>query len=155
MFFSRYQSIRLYLFVIASLIITALPGFSAFADEDTESVPVIACLGISEFEFEDWHGVLGDSIWLGYPEPGETPEWGTKHGFAVPEDAVMIRRYTWDTSVGERYVWVFYSSSTPDLYYVFPFKTMEEFADSNGNHMGVHPCGAFSTSRAQLDDIIG
>jgi hypothetical protein len=112
--------------------------------------PVIECLGIPEAEAGGWQNIQGQDIWLGYPTTGETPQWGTQHGFAWPSDVQSHQLTTLSTSVGERYVLVVSSQTTPDTYYVLPFISMEPYADANGNYYGAHPCGAFSVTYDQL-----
>jgi hypothetical protein len=40
-------------------------------------------------------------------------------------------------------VWIVYYPEYPDYVYYLPFNDITPYADSNGNHYGVHPCGAF------------
>jgi len=94
---------------------------------------VVACLDAPLGEFGSWQDVVGENIWIGY-ENG---------GFDVPSDLYFLPDVVFDTSNGLRYLWVVASDSTPDYIYVLPFNSMEPYSDANGDHYGVHPCGAF------------
>ena len=94
---------------------------------------VIACLDVPLTEFGNWQHVKGKSIWIGYD----------KGGFDIPDDWYFLPDVVFDTSKGKRYLWVIAAPSTPGDIYVFPFKSMEPYADANGEHYGVHPCGAY------------
>jgi hypothetical protein len=83
-------------------------------------------------EWDDLLALEGVSVWVGYDAGG----------WDVPEDIHNHGRIT-GTQYGERVeVWVWHSDQS-DRYYLFPFSSMRRFADSNGEHYGVHPCGGF------------
>lgn len=131
---------------IALLVMT----LSAFAqptpipNTNEELMSVIKCLGISSHEYKEWHNVLGHNIWLGYEQGG----------FAWPEDVKLMKWLRWGTSVGTRHIWIVFSMSTPDMYYILPFVSMEISTDSEGKHRGVHPCGAFAVERKVIDTLL-
>lgn len=75
----------------------------------------------------------GDSFWIGY-ENG---------GFDWPDDVQPELTLTLDMADGDqRWVDVYWSKQTPEVYYVLPYVTIEPYADSHGEHWGTHPCAA-------------
>jgi len=128
-----------FIIIIASLIIAAVILSIDFNKRkqkkpiQTQKELVVACLDAPLHEFGLWQDVMGESIWVGY-ENG---------GFDLPDKRYFLSDVLFKTSKGERYMWIVASHSIPDTIYVFPFKSMEPYADANGDHYGVHPCGAY------------
>ncbi len=83
----------------------------------------------------------GDSIWIGYDAGG----------WSVPNDIVGAWKITGDNGNSEIWVW---QSENEYAYYVFPFANTELFADGNGNHYGMHPCGGWQITRSDLNLLI-
>ena len=121
-----------FIIIIASLIIIAVI-LSVVFNRRKQKELVVACLDAPLHEFGLWQDVMGESIWVGY-ENG---------GFDLPDKRYFLSDVLFKTSKGERYMWIVASHSIPDTIYVFPFKSMEPYADANGDHYGVHPCGAY------------
>ena len=85
------------------------------------------------------------SFWVGY-EHG---------GFAMPGDASDVLRLTLTTADGgERWFDVLYSEATPGVYYALPFANTQAYADSAGEHFGVHPCAAFTLTEADYHTLL-
>lgn len=84
--------------------------------------------------------VTGRDLWLGYDNGGwETT--GDEYGrYKLTGDG-------WE-------VWLFYSA-TRDEYDILPFSNPEPFADANGDHYGMHPCGGWAVDAAIFDALIG
>ena len=114
------------------MIAVRTPGILAQDDLIDDLISVVACLDAPASEFGDWQDVEGYDIWVGYPV-----------GFDIPTDWYWLPDEYFFTSKGERYMWIVASHSIPGTIYVFPFKSMEPYADANSNHYGVHPCGAY------------
>jgi hypothetical protein len=121
------------------LILSVLVGVRA--DEDLE-IALDCVADATDIEYHTWLVDLpqwddllaleGASVWVGY----------SAGGWDVPEDIHNHGRIT-GTQYGERIeVWVWHSDQA-DRYYLFPFSSMRRFADKDGNHWGVHPCGGF------------
>jgi hypothetical protein len=96
-------------------------------------------LSLDDYAWQELGDLEGDDIWLGY----------NGGGFDVPDDAYGMWRIE-THEIPDVMVWVFYSPSTDEFYW-FPFPTSEPSADGNGNHYGVHPCGAY---RVSYDDVV-
>jgi len=121
-------------------------GFASRVDGQ-ERQPVLDCLGdveapmlftrqVTLLDNEAWQRLReteGRSIWIGY-ENG---------GFDVPDDLRMAAQVRGRGERGEIMVWIYQSPSTPEYSYWFVFASIVPFADGDGDHYGVHPCGAF------------
>lgn len=102
-----------------------------------------------ELDAEDIRTIInlqaGPSFWVGY-ENG---------GFAWTNDVMPELTLTFTASDGtERWLDVFWSEQTPDVYYVLPFSNPTPYADSNGEHYGTHPCAAFTITTAQYAALL-
>lgn len=76
------------------------------------------------------------SIWRGYQ---------SAEPFAQPSDAFKHWSVTMTGTDGtEQWIYLLDSAQTPDTFYIYVFDNVEPFADTNGNHYGIHPCRAFS-----------
>lgn len=111
--------------------------------------PALACLGefhdarierdglqdmIPPEDIPSWQGILGQSVWVGYEQGG----------FDIPDDtADYFTIYAVGEAGNEVQIWVWEAPSTPDWLYVLPFNNTTPYSDANGEHFGVHPCGAF------------
>lgn len=86
-------------------------------------------------QVEEFYAIEGyGDLWIGY----------ANGGWAVPLDAVYVGRlYLWSDDSDRAMVWFFVAESTPEWTYWFVFDTLKPTADSNGQHWGLHPCGAF------------
>ena len=83
------------------------------------------------------------SFWVGY----------AAGGFAWPDDVRPALTLTLTMADGgERWVDVYWSPQTPELYYMLPFADPTPQADSYGQHYGTHPCAAVLLSGAAADD---
>jgi len=51
-------------------------------------------------------------------------------------------------------MYILQSRTTPDIDYVYVFLTATPSTDTNGNHYGLHPCRAFATDAAPINDWI-
>jgi len=98
---------------------------------------------------ESWNNLLqikGRDIWLGYDQGG----------FDVPEDIIPLFRFR---GIGEENqaveLWIWWARSTPASLYWFPFPSVVPFADSNGDHYGIHPCGAYIVNFNDFLDWLG
>ncbi len=101
-----------------------------------ELVPVVECLGAPAHEFDNWQNVRGVSIWPGYENDG----------YKIPSDWYFLPDEIFYTSVGTRYMWIVGIRSMQGTIYVFSFISMEPYADANGEHYGVHPCGIYQVT---------
>ena len=117
--------------------------------EVSDPVSVLAFLG-------RWRG---RSLWRGYDDPDP---------LGIPEDAVRVgglemtlRRNEIPGRILENDVtgvWFYMSETAPSEVYVFPFRSFETFADSNGNHEGAHLCGDYAIPfelYTELIDLVG
>lgn len=85
------------------------------------------------------------SFWVGY-ENG---------GFAWTDDVLPVLTLTFEMEDGdERWLDVFWSEQTPEIYYVLPFANTTPYADANGEHYGTHPCAAILMSATEYDALI-
>lgn len=83
----------------------------------------------------------GDSFWVGYDNGG----------FDWPGDVQPVLTLTFEMQDGEsRWLDVFWSEATPDVYYALPFVTVEPYADAQGEHYGTHPCAAIRLTAAEF-----
>ena len=79
--------------------------------------------------------VEGRDLWLGYENGG----W-----FTTGDERGAYKM------IGEGYeIWVFYSPSRHE-YDLLPFANTEIFADANGDHLGMHPCGGWAVERERI-----
>lgn len=95
---------------------------------------------LSEDTWQEWQELEGRDLWLGYENGG------------------------WETSGDERWagrligrdfeVWLFHSETRQE-YDILPFANTRAYADSQGNHYGVHPCGGWAVDDTILEDLIG
>jgi hypothetical protein len=95
---------------------------------------------------EQWQALSvlpGDSVWIGYDAGG----WG------IPADIQGAWLITQKPRKGGMEVWIWHSEATGD-YYLFPFVSMERFADKNGEHYGVHPCGGWRVDGEAFGAVI-
>jgi len=87
----------------------------------------------------------GDSFWVGY-DNGR---------FNWPQDVQPVLTLTFAMQDGEsRWLDVFWSARTPDVYYALPFVTVEPYADGAGEHYGTHPCAALRSSAGEYEALI-
>ncbi|MBK9751735.1 MAG: hypothetical protein IPO91_33900 [Chloroflexi bacterium] len=85
-----------------------------------------------------------DSFWVGY-ENG---------GFDWPQDVQPVLQLTLMMADGaERWLDVWWSAETPEVYYALPFVTVEAYADAQGEHYGTHPCAAVRMSAADFEAL--
>ncbi len=85
------------------------------------------------------------SFWVGY-ENG---------GFAWPDDVQPALTLTFTLADGgERWVDVYWSPQTPDVYYMLPFADPTPRADANGEHYGTHPCAAILMTEQEYRALI-
>ena len=75
--------------------------------------------------------------------------------FDEPDDASK----RWTVSFGQSEIspqemYILQSRTTPDTDYVYVFVTATPSTDSNGAHYGLHPCRAFATDAALVNDWI-
>jgi len=85
-----------------------------------------------------------DSFWVGY-ENG---------GFDWPQDVQPVLQLTLMMADGaERWLDVWWSEQTPEVYYALPFVTVEAYADAQGEHYGTHPCAAIRMSAAEFETL--
>lgn len=85
------------------------------------------------------------SFWAGY-ENG---------GFAWPDDVRPALALTFTVTDGsERWLDVFWSAQTPEVYYALPFADPTPRADAEGNHYGTHPCAAVLMTPAEYDALL-
>lgn len=118
--------------------------------------PVLACLGdIDSIAIAYWpprtqtftedtiaalQALEGVSIWVGYADGG----------YALPGDtASWFKLYI----NGNRQVWAYASVETGNAY-LFVFDNLTPYADANGQHYGIHPCGMFAVERSAVGAII-
>ena len=105
---------------------------------------------IAWVDFDEWeslHELSGRSLWIGYENGG----WDL--------DEPVFVFYTIEAYSIEDYspieIWIALGETE---WYWFPFANTELFADANGDHYGMHPCGGFAvdavTSRAWIWDIL-
>lgn len=131
----------------------AIPFLCAIEARAQDEIPVLCAsfsADIGTPEFTRFLGQLrGVNAWLGYPQEGETPEWGVKHGFlndTHPDQRVTIYWHMADTPQGIGAVQIEIDPSHPQDVYLFVYRTIEPFTDKNGNWLGNHPCGAYLIS---------
>ena len=73
-------------------------------------------------------------VWVGYDNGG----WN------VPVDIRPLGRlYLWNDDTDRAMIWIYIADSMPGWTYWFVFDNMKPFADRNGNHYGIHPCGVY------------
>lgn len=115
-----------------------------------DKIPVLCASfsnDIGSPEFIDYLAILrGEDAWLGYPQEGEKPEWGVKHGFkndVHPDQRVTIFWRMAETPQGTGAVQIETDPSHPQDVYLFVYRTIEPFTDKDGNWLGNHPCGAY------------
>ena len=85
------------------------------------------------------------SFWLGYE----------RGGFAWPNDVRPALALTFTMTDGsERWLDVFWSPQTPEVYYALPFDDPTPRTDSAGDHYGTHPCAAILMTRAEYEALI-
>lgn len=90
---------------------------------------------------EHWETLVqlpGESIWIGYPG-----------GWRVPSDIRGAWEIDGDINDNPISIWV-WSSEEADSYYMFPFVNTELFADHNGEHYGMHPCGGWIIDKSDF-----
>lgn len=86
----------------------------------------------------------GPSIWIGYERGGWA--WPSDVALETCLQLVWKNRHT-------THLYVYASVSTPALRYVVVFKDMTIFADSNGQHVGQHPCGGYAVSVEAVEAV--
>lgn len=168
-----FHPIILLLIAIAIMIISEIYMMSSVGAAPT---PVLSCMGgrISDVNLVGWndmaltygtfpvddaavngfYNLIGEDIWLGYPEDGEEYVHG-QHGFDVPEDNQRLFKLLGIGDQGQNVeVWVHTSNTTPDTLYFFPFRTTELFARSDGSNYGMHPCGAYAVAATDVNPIV-
>lgn len=80
------------------------------------------------------------SFWVGYDHGGFTPAY-----FESEENrALTLTLYTADG--GERWVDI---TEHAGVYYVLPYAQTTAYTDANGEHMGTHPCAAFTLTESE------
>jgi hypothetical protein len=94
---------------------------------------------LDQTEWQQWQELEGRDLWLGYENGG----WDTTG------DERWAGRL-----IGEQYVvWLFYSPSRRE-FELFPFADTRIYADANGEHYGMHPCGGWAVDEDIIDAII-
>lgn len=83
------------------------------------------------------------SFWVGYDNGGFNVE------FLEATPALTLTLYTADG----RELW-FDVFEHAGVYYALPFANVVAYADANGEHMGTHPCAAFTLTRAQFARLL-
>jgi hypothetical protein len=95
---------------------------------------------LTESQWNSLQTLTGDDLWLGYDNGGWLTT-GDERG-----------RYR---LVGDDYeVWLFFSA-TRQQYDILPFANTTLFADANGDHYGMHPCGGWAIDAPIIDAILG
>ncbi len=91
-----------------------------------------------------------NSIWEGYQ---------SAHPFNQPADAQQRWKFSlFLQDESERWIEVYQSAQTPDLYYAYSFQKTVPYTDRHGQHFGYHPCRAFTVSAAEVQnflDVVG
>jgi hypothetical protein len=94
---------------------------------------------LSNNQWQAWQELDGRSLWLGYANGG----WETTG------DERWAGRL-----IGDDYeVWLFYSPTRQE-YDLLPFADTRLFADANGEHYGMHPCGGWAVNEDIINAII-
>lgn len=145
------------------LLVILLICCSTLLAQSPTTEPVVACIGAvtnpqystapswwrySPIALEAWEqlqAVEGASIWLGYGAGG----------YVVPEDCELVFKIGGVGEEGQRVlVWVWWAESQPDTFWVFPFRNIQPYADANGQHYGIHPCGMYTVEADDLQPIL-
>jgi len=94
---------------------------------------------VSADDWQAWQELEGRDLWLGYDAGG----WET-----TGDERAAGRL------VGDDYlVWLFYSP-TRNEYDILPFADTRLFADSVGDHYGMHPCGGWAIDAEIIEGLI-
>ena len=88
-----------------------------------------------------------ESFWVGYDSTGFVEEF-------LAATRRVLTATLWTAEGSERNVDVFWTHETPELFYVLPYSTVEQYADSSGQHYGYHPCAAFTISYTEYADLL-
>jgi hypothetical protein len=148
------QCFTAWLLFMAFVLLVPAPSIEA-----QEAGPVIECL-----PDDIWGAQISGPTWM-QPLPLDTEDWENlgqlqgvpdvwvgydNGGFDVSGDA--YRLWTIQAYAGNNpiMVWINYSRSANEFYW-FPFANIVPYADTNGDHYGPHPCGAF---RVSYEDVI-
>ena len=83
------------------------------------------------------------SFWVGYDSGGFSVE------FLEATPALALTLYTADG----RELW-FDVFEHAGVYYALPFATTTAYADANGEHMGTHPCAAFTLTADEFARLL-
>jgi hypothetical protein len=90
-------------------------------------------------QWRAWQDLEGRNLWLGYAHGG----------WATSGDERWAGRLIGDDYV----VWLFYSPSRQE-YELFPFADTRIYADANGDHYGMHPCGGWAVDKEIIEALI-
>ena len=94
---------------------------------------------LAAWQWNDLQQIEGRDLWMGY-ENGGWETTGDEYGVQKLSGA-------------DYEVWIFYSP-TRNEYDLLPFANTALFADTNGEHYGMHPCGGWAVPVDALDMII-
>jgi len=95
-----------------------------------------------DIDTEQWQTLTrieGNSVWVGYSDGG----WN------VPADVIGAWQIEGDIDNSPVSIWI-WSSEQTGAYYIFPFADTSLFADSNGQHYGMHPCGGWRVDHSDF-----
>lgn len=84
-----------------------------------------------------------DSFWIGYDAGGFAP--------AYFESEPALTLTLWMADGDERWLDV---TEHAGVFYVLAYAQTEPYADANGEHMGTHPCAAFTIDGAQFARLL-
>lgn len=141
------------LLVLLAVVVIAALAYTSQAE------PILDCLGdtadldhvtvqvanrnrpMSAAQLEALARVDGDDIWLGYAAGG----WDFPPGFKEME---FTRYWIFGKREGVRFWVILYVGA--EWSYGFTFSNTEVYADSNGEHLGQHPCYAFEVDERDV-----
>ena len=83
--------------------------------------------------------IEGRPLWVGYDNGG----------WATAGDERLVEFWEWPDLL----VTVWYSPSR-DEYEFYPHKNIELYADANGDHYGIHPCGGWAVDATVIDILL-
>lgn len=85
------------------------------------------------------------SFWVGYENGGF--DWR-------PDIRPVLTMTMYMVDGDDRWIEVYFSNQTPDVYYLLPYSNTDYYADANGLHPGYHPCGAFLLTVAEYENLV-